>query len=457
MGSPIVHANVPMGVTPYGFDSNYERAVVYYLASNPKFFGRIGSAIEPDCLADETARSITRAAQSIAHDCGTGPDSTTLILQRMRGWFKEGKILEETVYNAVEYFDAVEADMSKLPSWEKCLPDLIAIIKRRMEWTALQTGLKEYSHRGDTSRVVDIFNKAKRLGTTDDGVGSRIGRASLQGIKVLAEADKVQTGILELDDYLRGGRMRGTLWMWMGRPGSGKSMGLVGDACAAAYQGHLVCAATCELAQSLWEARINAHLTGISIDEILANPMCIEEQIDTITTAPGFGGIIVKAFQSGVSTVEDVFDWTKHCEDMYGCKCSTLVVDYLDKLKSRERIKDRYEELGVISDKLFYYARDGERWSTTATQARRGDKNKKGKSSRLEQEDMGDSDLKSRNTDYLCTINPEDDGYNSLFIAKNRVGPAGKSVGPFPTDFSIARLAPTVFLPPWSGNTPCPQ
>jgi KaiC/GvpD/RAD55 family RecA-like ATPase len=279
-------------------------------------------------------------------------------------------------------------------------------------------------------------------------VGSILGPQSAAMAASLRGLSRMRTGIMELDDVLDGGFVRGSTVDYLAESSGGKSMALVQGAACSALQGLLTCYATFELAPPIVMARILANLTGVPVNAILFEDGQAEESARRLVAIQqiGFGGIVVKGFTPQVSTVADVLDWVKHVERELGRPVDNLVVDYGDKVappKTNEREATSTYKTGLlVFEGLRVWASDGNRWCLTASQAGRS----KDKRKKLDLDDVADSMHKVRVVPVVITLNKRgEEGDQILFyVAKNTLGKAGLSVGPLPTEYECARIAPVM-------------
>lgn len=428
---------------PYNLDNGFERALVTALCGKPKLFAKLVPYIDGDCLALPEARLAMEAAEAFGRDLKRGPESALVVLQRLRRWVGEGKITLAQVQAVGDMFDAAED--AGLPSDEGILTEMVPLLQRRVEREGLEEGFIEFQRRGDVAKALRRIEKAKTMATSDATIGVVLGPASFAELERLKSVERLKTGILELDDALSGGPRRGTGNMFMGNSSSGKSMGLIQVACYGAIQGVNTAYATLELPVPIITARMKANLTNVPIDLILDSPLTCgaRELLEEVMEGVAMGCVHVAAFTPKVTTVHDLLLWVKDLEEDTGVRFDQLVVDYADKLSAGSAKSDEssYRGQGDVYDQLYTWARDEGRWVWTASQSNR----QKDKKAKLGLDDVSDSMGKIRNFDTVITLNPDEDGGQMTWgIAKNRMGKRGGNIGPLPTDFVVARIAPIV-------------
>lgn len=425
------------GKEPYGLDPAFERAVVALSCSNQRFYGRIGSTLEYDLMGDERARLAMQACMAIFKDNGKGPDSSLVVVQRLRRWMQEGKVSHEQILAVVDYFE--EAEEAGIPSEDSVVGELAPILRRRFEGEAVRSAIETYGKRGDLKQIAEMISKAAQLGVNDTTTGTRLGLDSFEEISALRHLDRLPTGIPELDIALDGGPPRGTMSFVLGGPGDGKSTFLNSVSAACIWGGGVALYATLELPRATVLARHLANLTKIPINSILDGAMDVaRSRLQKI--APHLGALIVKEFTAGATTIEDMKAWVNQVEADEKRPVDLLVIDYGDMLTTSSK-KDRpgHEIMKDVYRGMRVYAAEQKFWIWTASQPKASNDKKRKK---LDTYDAAGSQDKSRETDLMITLNADDDGMNvNYWIAKYRHGKGRQAVGPLPTDFHCGQIA----------------
>lgn len=211
---------LPKRVVPYSLDPLFEKLTVTLACTSQRFYGRIGSAIDPELLKNEQAKTAMQAAHQINADVGHGPASPLMVIQRLRRWMGDGKISLEAIKAVAEFFD--EAEDVGLPDEESVTVELAPLIQARIRDDAVTAAIESYSKHGDLSKVVELEGKALRVGQVDTSVGTVLGSESFAEIVALKDLARLSTGVLELDSVLDGGLQSGGLGILVGGSGDGK-------------------------------------------------------------------------------------------------------------------------------------------------------------------------------------------------------------------------------------------
>jgi hypothetical protein len=303
---------------PYGFTNAFERAFVTMLCTRPRIWALLGEWVDGACFKFDASRHALQAARLVHTSTGHGPDSNLILMQRLNALVNDGKLARDEMLAVLEMtYRAAEAGF---PSDEALLGEVAPMLRLRARQSALDEGLKQLrAAKDDDTKIRDRLERASKIGTVELGVGSTLGPATLDEIEHLRHVQRLPTGIMELDDALGGGPLRGTLSMWLGGSGGGKSMGLIQAATAGAFAGFNVGYMTLELPKVIIEARLLANITNIPIDDIVQSPKTcgVRESLEKIQ-AVHFGRIAVRTFTPKLTSITDAREWMKRAEDEWG-------------------------------------------------------------------------------------------------------------------------------------------
>jgi archaellum biogenesis ATPase FlaH len=371
-----------------------------------------------------------------------------MVIQRLQRWRHEGKVTTEQINEVSDFFDtALDAG---LPDEDSVVNELTPILKRRMYDSAIRTAMSEYANRGDLQASMGILERADRIGTWDSSMGIKLGSASFDKINELRNLKRMPTGIDELDVALSGGPPVGSLSLFIGGSGDGKSISLAHVVGHNVLNGAMCAVATLELSESMWLARLQANISGVPIDTLLDGGFdSVKKYFDVLDRVGKLGTCVVKEFSAKDTTVSDIDDWIKQIENEYGKRVDLLVVDYLDLLTAKLETRDAndYKIGKVITQDLRRIARARNLVAWSACQTRGRDSDKVKKKSVQDLNDVSDSMHKIRISDISVTLNVRGDPEHPdmlFFVAKHRFGRSRQKVGPFPADFACGAVAPIV-------------
>lgn len=431
---------------PYGLDPKFERAACVLACSRQKLWARVLHHLKPDLLTDPVNKLLLQTVHALAaeHD-GRGPDSAVVVLQRLRSLMNEGKVLYDDICAANDAIDDAEA--AGLPSEESIADELVPMLKKRLHHQAAMEAVHSWSKKDDLQSVVDLAQQAARLGETDTIPGVALNMGVFDIIAKIRCMDRLPTGVGPLDDICGGGLHRGGLGVAIADPGGGKSMFLNHAAGTAYMRGLHVLEATLELPEPLVMQRLVANLTGMPISAVGECGNTAFEKLEEVL-AQTQGIFMCKEFAPHASTAEDILAWSDQREQETGRKVDLLVVDYADKLVAQgKNMKDDsgYHAMRVVYEHLRVASHDHDRWTWTASQARRqkrqgggGQQGQQG--NRLDLSDAADSMHKVRVADLVVTLNVPEEGSIDYFVAKHRTGRGREATGPLPHDWETGRM-----------------
>lgn len=425
----------------YGLDPSFERAVALMCAYRPKFMALIAHALDPKAMSTPLYSLIVKGCQAIFRDVGTGPVNPAILLQRLRRWMNEGSVTKEEIDEVIDFF--VSADENLLPADRAVVAELAPVLKRRVQAQVVREAMDDFQNRRDFSRIVKMINAADRLGQHDESLGLRLSPDAFGEIAKMRHVEQLTFGIPELDAMLNGGPPRGTQTVFVSGYGGGKSMCMSHATAWNASLGLFVGYITLELPEPVVMARVVSNLTLIPVHEILSNAKIEAKAKKKITEMfPILGDVIVKEMAPGSTTMLDVREWVKQCEEDVGRSMDILVLDYADKLKSHNRNdRDTYNSMNTVYEDFRFFMHESKKWGITASQARR--KSDKDKNRTIETDDVADSVNKLRVTDLGITITANLDEETARYkVGKYRYGKAGGEVGPLPTDWAHGRMVP---------------
>lgn len=420
-------------VDSYGWDTEFERIVAVMSATSPRFYGRIGSSIDIRGLRTDEVKLVFKAVAAIAKQIGKGPTHEATVIQRIRRWVYQGKEAQEDLDDVIDMF----LDAPELPTEEEIVAEVAPVLKRRLQAEAVRRAMDEYAKNGDFAPVVRIINQTEALGHQDSSLGMRLGPGALKEIKRLRQLDRLPNNIPELDAALGGGLPRGCINIWLGAENSGKSMALSHVVANTISLGYCAVAATLELSEAAWQARVIANLLEYPINEIMEGD---QKGLAKRLRKKKIGPLWVKDFPAKITTMPDIWQWVLEVEEEEGVPVDLVAIDYINKLKSHNKSdRSHYEGQGTAIETFRLLIQETGKWGHTAGQAQR--RNARDRKRRIEGQDVAESMHLVRVPDMGISLNPDDEtGEVTYFVARNRYGPKGITVGPFPHDFACGRM-----------------
>lgn len=416
-------------------------AAVYYSASSPKFFERIGRLLDPERMPEPGAKFLLEAARAVHAQTGRGPSSAMIAIQRVRNLHEDGKASSADLNAASDLLDRAEEDPRR-PLEDDVARELTPVLKLELAQLAANEAASDYSNRRDFERTQKLIDQMKSVGTTN---GSTFATVSAENLLEVAKADETAArlpfGVSELDAILDGGLHAGDLGIVLGGTGDGKSMALAHIAGAAMRRGVNVAYATLEMPpQDIW-VRVLANFLGWPIMTTktalaLALRRCREVGEQRV---PVLGDFIAAPFSPMTTTFLEIASWVEQEERQRSKRFDLVVVDYCDKLGAKGKVESSYKVGEVVVEAMRKWVDERRGWLWTASQAQR----RKDRKKLLGVDDVADSMHKSRSTDLMVSLNVDKESKQITYsVAKSRYGVDGQTVGPLPHDFELARLVP---------------
>lgn len=208
-------------VDRYPLTVEFERAVAFLAATSATFMGRVGHAVDPDRVTDESARLVLAAARAHFVEAGRGPASMLVVVQRLRSEMHEGRVTYEQLCAAREALEE-SADAPSPADEGAVTTELVPVLRRELHRDAAVAAQDDYANQRDFSRTVELTEKAARLGAVDESVGHKVGVDAAAEIRLVQTLDKLPIGEPELDLKLGGGLRRGCLGIFLAGTGDGK-------------------------------------------------------------------------------------------------------------------------------------------------------------------------------------------------------------------------------------------
>jgi RecA/RadA recombinase len=423
-----------------------ERDVVFYMVQDSRFHARVGHALLPDMLTNEHAQLVVELALAFYRETGGSTSmGATVVAQRLRTLREIGRLTKEDADDVFDWLDEV-CEGEHAPR-DAVINELARELKRYLEGVAIMKAMDAHGKRSSTREAAELFAKAEKLGKFEESSGSSWDDDDDERVVKPVKVDRLPTGIIELDEHMKGGIRRGEMTCALGDTGAGKSLLLSQIAASAMQAGHNPLIITLEVTEEIWKARLKAACSDVQTDLILEGELTDRDR-DQIKRARGGQLAQIVYMSPNVTTVEDVwrvFDEANQELEKKGSdkRYDVLIVDYGDKLGYPKHFGNKYDGQGFVFDSLMHGGRERNIWTWTAAAAKRREK-KHGKDrgdGLLRSADVGDSLNKVRNVDVVITINPSSDRTTvRVLLDKNRTGEANYCTEHLPTDYAHGRL-----------------
>lgn len=222
--------------------------------------------------------------------------------------------------------------------------------------------------RKDLSEIEGLLTGESSLGFMPLDTSSIDTRIELY--RELYGGDILPTGLIRLDEHVRGGGLRqGDLMVVMGHTGGGKTTVALNVSLNIVQQRRRVIYYILDNPLAEIVERVDSNLTQIDMDDM------VSEDVFTSTLRSRIGDLdptllILKSLKPYVASVSNIVGHLQNVEDQVG-KVDCIVVDSGDHLKARSQYKERRFELEHVYSELRGIAQEKQVVCITTTQGNR--------------------------------------------------------------------------------------
>jgi len=420
------------------FDAEFQIGILSLMSRDIKFLSYASDNLLPDYFSDKDLGWVFTALRN-HYSSAHALISTRSIKDRLRTDLRRGSVSEDRVPFIKEIFEQIETDVLSDAGYIQ--DRVVLFVKRNLMKEAFISATEAYQ-RGEYAEIVNTFIEAHKRSEIVFKEGQ-----TYPDIDVFEERLKrrnvtrrvVPTGIMSLDNYLRGGGLgEKELGVILAPTNRGKSMMLKHIAEFNMARGLNALIFTLEMSEDRYLDRFDMSLTSMTTTEMLANPERVEAKLREIESNPAFGRVHVKEYPTQAATVSNLRTYTENLRRS-GFFPDFVVVDYADLMRSETKYSEKRHEHSHIYETLRGWAVEEEFPLWTATQANRASLSK----TQVTVADISEDFGKAMIADVivgLCQNKKEKDRQEMrLFIAKNRDGTSGMEV-PVKTDFAHAKF-----------------
>jgi len=336
------------------YNKEIEDLFLQFLYTDPEVFVRVKNIMQPSFFDDEDNRDVVKfmieytdehaampTDEQVKAIAGMSVEKITDINDEHIDWFMsefetfcQTKAAKQAVYDSLELIN------------DNNLGEMVERIK-----AAAELGIVR-------DLGIDYFN--------DPGLRLRTMRDN---------SKMVSTGWKSIDKKLYGGLERGTLTIWAGQSGAGKSLFLQNQALNWVEEGLNVVYISLELSENLTSMRIDAMTSGYATKQIMKNIDDVDMKVRTFHKKNAKKGSLQIKQLPNASTANDIRAYIKEYETQSKRKVDAVLIDYLDLCAPLDRrvspsdlfVKDKY-----VSEELRNLGIDLDVLMVTASQLNRG-------------------------------------------------------------------------------------
>ena len=420
------------------FDTDFQIGILSLMNKDVRFLSYSSDNLVPSYFSDKDLAWVFSVLRSHFMDTRS-IISERAVKDRLRVDIKRGKIDKERVKYIRDVFYGMKNDPISDAGYIQ--DRVVEFVKRNVMKEAFVKASAAYQQ-GNYSGVVTIFSDAFKKSDIVLKVGQTYPDVEQYEDRVLRRSvtrKVVPTGIMDLDNYLRGGGLgEKELGVILAPTNRGKSMMLKFIAEFNMARGLNGLIFTLEMSEDRYLDRFDMSTAKLTTTEMMQHPDKVKKKLIEMADNPACGKVHIKEYPTQSVTVENL---RSYCENLKrsGFFPDFIVVDYADLLRSDTQYSEKRHEHSHIYETLRGWAVEEEIPLWTAAQANRASLSK----SQVTVADIAEDFGKAMIADVivgLCQNKKEKERQEMrLFIAKNRDGTSGLEVL-VRTDFTHGRF-----------------
>ena len=297
-----------MSNSPEEFGEDVQRVLLSYMLADPTSFALCQNIVKPEYFEDKLAPAVSYI-KDFADDHKALPNPA-----QIAAW---------TQVN-IEPFDGVSDQNTE---W------FLKHVEKFCRYRALELAVLDgvdLLQKGEGAQLEKRVKDAMTISLMRD-----LGTSYFQDPKSRLErlrdkSNYVSTGWTAMDKKLYGGFTKGSLNIFAGGSGSGKSLFLQNMALNWAFMGMNVVYITLELSEDLVNLRLDSMVTGIGTKSVMRDIDKTSLEVMMIARKNKVGDLKVKKFPEAGTTANYLRAYLKEYEIQEGHKPDALIVDYLD-------------------------------------------------------------------------------------------------------------------------------
>ena len=420
------------------FDQEFQAGILSLMYRDSNFLSYASDNLYPNFFTDKEMSLLFSYMRANYLDTRSLITKRTVI-DKIKSGIRDGHVSKERVKYIKGVFEDIESDALTDAGYIR--DRIVDFTKRNLMREAFVKAhaVYESGSYSDISRVfIEAYQKSditSKLGQTypdPEGYLDRVSRRE-------TNFNTIPTGILELDNYLRGnGLGEKELGVVLAPTNRGKSMFLKHIAEFNMLRGLRGLIFTLEMSEDRYLDRFDMSLNQMTSSEMSNQPEKIQDKLKNMCGDSSTGKVHIKEFPSQSATVDTLRSYTENLRRT-GFFPDFIVVDYADLLGSVVSYTEERHVRSHIYKRIRGWAVEDSIPIWTASQANRASLSK----SQITIEDIAEDFGKAQIADViigLCQNKKEKEQEEMrFFLAKNRDGTSGIEVSAN-TDFSHAKF-----------------
>jgi len=353
------------GTLANAYGGDFERGVIWMLLHDTEFKDRVGTRLSSEILEDDGAVLIVEAFSDYTATYNAYPDAKALFaeLKSRRLLMRKKSPGYARITKGIIYLGKLIVRTPIDMHYRKFITDkLQTFVKHRSLFNALLSSA-DLLDAGDSESIQAEIENAVRY--ADSMVAPSPGleygniKAKMQRYSSLSKTVfHCPLGLPLLDNSMRGGLEPGSLGIFMGPTGRGKTHLLVHAGATAMYAGKNVVHITLELSDQGVELRYDANLTNVPINALMKDASKHKRALLVGLKKRLVGRLYIKQWGSNECTVRDIGSYLHMLKNVHGFTPQLVLVDYADLLRPSSSTKERRFELEYIVRELRQVAVD---------------------------------------------------------------------------------------------------
>ena len=332
---------------------------------------------------------------------------------------------------------------------EKYLRDmLVKFTKERALYFTILDNLDLISKHNDISCCMDKFEEIAKYDLNTD-LGIEYFTNIDKHIQHLLQPNlKLSTGFKVIDDVTYGGLPTDDtcLFLFMAKPGLGKSMFMANLAANWCLMNKKVLIITLEMSEHMYSMRMDSIFSNININKLRESSENLKRCINGLKIGIPQAQLQIKEFPTGTCTTMMIKQYCKKLKDTKGFVPDVIIVDYLNIVKpnSRSASSSLYEKGKAVAEELRALSGELHIPVISALQSNRNSRGSGYATDDIDMDNSGESSGIPATADAMFAAyqmeGERDAGKINLKIIKNRLGGfIGKSIS-FEVNYDTLKL-----------------
>lgn len=410
------------------FEEDIERGIVNFFINDRDFFARNYHQIKPFYFNDEVRSEIIEVVSKYFDKYQVLPGRSVLTSLFKDRYGNDLDFLSKIMLEIDEIYEIYESVIENKDYVQKIVNDFC--LKEALKKHVRDSCRHIANHKMDCSeklrKVSESLEEASLVGEHDENFifyyenyKERYEEGFSGDIR-----RTVPTGFGGIDQEIDGGLGKGEVGVFLGQPGSGKSVVLVNVAANLVLEGKNVLFISLENHAEVVQKRFDSCLSSVEFKMLNVHKKDVLDKLDFQKEHFGSENLVIKEYPLGTVVVEDFMFLVQRLRTLRGWSPDAVVIDYLDEMQAIKNEKKYVWHEERLRQLRKWASSDGGFCVFTATQT-----NREGRYvDTIDDRHLGDSYGKFRIADCMWSLNlKEEEKANDvlrIYVVKHRNGRA---------------------------------